>query len=166
MRRAIFAPVLVPLIAAVGLALAAALPASALTVQAVMAPEFQEKLEEDYGIREADILSEALTRRVTEQFTRRGVVADKVVVTIHDAKPSRPTFFQVSKKIGLDPIRSFSIGGAKLSGVAYDAAGKELGTLDYDWYETDIAQSVTSTTWTDARWAFDRFARRFAAKLA
>lgn len=157
--------ILAPIVVMAALALAGALPASALTVQAVMAPEFQEKLEEDYGIREAAILSEALTRRVTEQFTRRGIAADKVVVTILDAKPNKPTFQQVSDRSGLDPIRSFSIGGAKLSGVAYDAAGKEIGRLEYDWYETDIFQSANSTTWSDARWAFDRFARRFATKL-
>jgi hypothetical protein len=160
MRQALLAT-----LAAAGLALAA-LPASALTVETVIAPEFQEKLEDDYGVREADVLSKTLVRRVTEQFTRRGVPVDKVVVTILDAKPNKPTFQQVADRSGLDPIRSFSIGGAKLSGVAFDASGKEIGRLDYDWYETDITRSVNSTTWSDARWAFDRFARRFATKLS
>jgi hypothetical protein len=50
-------------------------------------------------------------------------------------------------------------------GIAYSASGAEIGRLDYDWYETDITQALGSTTWTDARWTFDRFARRFAEQL-
>jgi len=88
-----------------------------------------------------------------------------VVLTIEDAQPNRPTFAQVSSKPGLDPIRSISIGGAKVSGIAYDAAGAEIGTCSYDWYETDIMQVVSATTWTDARSVFARFATRCAKKL-
>ena len=92
--------------------------------------------------------------------------ADRVVVTIEDAKPNRPTWQQVSEKPGLDPIRSISIGGAHVKGVAYDASGKEIGTLDYDWYETSLSNVIAATTWSDARTSFDRFARRFANKLS
>ena len=148
------------------LALAAAAPASALTVEAKISSEFQKKLDKDYGVREAKVLSNYLVSKSEGHFARHGVQADRVVVTIEDAKPNRPTFYQVSKKPGLDPIRSISIGGAHLTGIAYDASGKEIGTLDYDWYETNLENTVTSTTWTDARWSFDRFARRFADKLS
>jgi hypothetical protein len=48
------------LVALAGLALAAA-PASALTVEAKVSPEFQTKLEDDYGVREAKILTDSLT---------------------------------------------------------------------------------------------------------
>lgn len=154
------------LAALVGIAFTALAPvASALTVETKIAPEFQTKLEKDYGVREADILSKALVSKIESQFARQGVKADRVVVTIHDAKPNRPTMQQISEKVGLDPIRSISIGGAKLSGVAYDASGAEVGALDYKWYETDISQVLGQSTWSDARWSFDRFARRFADKL-
>jgi hypothetical protein len=147
-------------------ALALAMPAAALTVEAKVSPEFQKKLDDDIGVREARVLSDSLTRKVTQIFAERGIQADRVVVTIEDAKPNRPTMEQVSNKPGLDSMRSISIGGARVSGIAYDASGKEIGTLDYDWYETDLGSTIGSTTWTDARTAFDRFSRRFADKLS
>jgi len=154
------------LAALAGLAILAAPAASALTVETKMSAEFQKKLDKDYGVREANILTAALISKVENHFARQGVKAERVVVTIEDAKPNRPTFQQVSDKPGLDPMRSISIGGAHLVGVAYDASGKEIGTLDYDWYETDLSNVIAATTWSDARWTFDRFARRFADKLS
>lgn len=154
------------LAALAGIAVSALAPAaSALTVETKISPEFQAKLEKDYGVREANILADALAAKVEARFAKTGAKADRVVVTIHDAKPNRPTFHQISEKPGLDPIRSISIGGARVSGIAYDASGSELGSLEYDWYETDITQVLGNATWSDARWSFDRFARRFAAKL-
>ncbi len=154
------------LAALAGLALAAAPAASALTIEAKISPAFQEKLDKDYGVRETKVLTSYLTSKIESHFTRQGVKADRVVVTIEDAKPNRPTFEQVSEKPGLDPIRSISLGGAHITGIAYDASGKEIGTLDYDWYETSLENTIASTTWTDARWSIDRFARRFADKLS
>jgi hypothetical protein len=153
------------LAAAVAAGLAFAGPAAAVTVETKIAPEFQEKLEDDYGVREAGILSEALVKKIETQLASKGAKVDRVVVTIHDAKPNRPTMEQVSEKMGLDPIRSISVGGAKVSGVAYDASGKEVGSVAYDWYETDIRQVLGSSTWHDARWAFDRFARKLAKQV-
>lgn len=146
--------------------LAMALPASALTVETKMSTEFQKKLDDDLGNREAQTLSESLTKKITGAFANRGVNADRVVVTIEDAKPNRPTFQQTSDKLGLDPFRSISIGGARVSGIAYDASGKEIGRLDHKWYESDITSVVANSTWTDARTSFDRFARRFADQLS
>jgi hypothetical protein len=148
------------------LALALAMPAAALTVEAKVSPEFQKKLDDDIGAREARILTESLTQKVSAIFTSRGITAERVVVTIEDAKPNRPTMEQVANKPGLDSMRSISIGGAHVKGVAYDASGREIGALDYDWYETDLRNTVASTTWTDARTAFDRFSRKFADKLS
>lgn len=146
--------------------LALALPASALTVEAKVSPEFQKKLDDDIGAREARTLTEAVTTKVTNVFSARGIQADKVVVTIEDARPNRPTFQQASDKPGLDVMRSISLGGAKVSGVAYNASGAEIGRLDYDWYENDLSNSFGAATWSDARTSFDRFARRFADKLS
>lgn len=152
------------LVAIAGFVLAAA-PAFAVTVDTKFSPEFQKKLDKDLGIREADVLSDSLSRRIEKSFAREGVQADHVVVTIVDAVPNRPTFGQVSKRIGLDPIHSIGVGGAKLTGTAYDASGKEIGSFDYDWYETDISQVFGYATWTDAEQTFSRFANRFAKKL-
>src|SRR5262245_41689380 len=147
------------LVALAGLALSAA-PASALTVEAKVSPEFQTKLEDDYGVREANALTESLTSKVESAFVRRGVRAERVVVTIQDAKPNRPTFQQVSDTPGLDPMRSISVGGARVTGTAFDASGTAIGTLEFDWYETDLTNVFATTTWSDARQSFDRFARR------
>jgi hypothetical protein len=155
------------LAALAGLVVVATAPAAnALTVEVALSSDFQQKLEEDYGTREAQILSDDLVRKVERTFDRQGVRADRVVVTLEDARPNRPTMEQVSDRIGLDPIRSISIGGAKLTGVAYDAAGREIGRYDYKWFETDISQVIGVSTWHDANTAFSRFAHRFAGKLA
>jgi hypothetical protein len=142
-----------------------ATPAFAVTVEARTSPEFQTKLKKDLGVREEKILSDALTKRVTKIFNERGIKADRVVVTIEDAKPNHPTWEQVSQKPGLDPLRSVSIGGAHVTGIAYDASGAEIGRYDYDWYESDLSNVIPSATWSDAHTTFDRFARRFAQKL-
>lgn len=148
-----------------GAALAMVAPASAVTVEVSQSAEFQEKLVDDYGEREAEILAASLERRIEAAFQREGINAERVSVTIEDAKPNRPTFQQLSDRIGLDPIRSKSIGGAKVRGVAYDASGAQIGELTYDWYESDITMVVGVSTWHDANWAFDRFARKFAKSI-
>ena len=148
------------------LGLAGAAPASALTVETTVSAEFQTKLEKDYGLREREVLVEALTRKVEAVLAKKGVVADRVVVTLEDAKPNRPTFQQVSDRPGLDPIRSISIGGAHITGIAYDASGKEIGKADLDWYESDLTNAIGSTTWSDARWTFDRFANKLANSIS
>jgi hypothetical protein len=147
------------------LGLAMASPAMAQTIEAKVSADFQKKLEDDIGVRESKFLTDALTTKVKNVFAAKSVNAERVVVTIEDAKPNRPTMEQVSNKPGLDAMRSISVGGARVTGAAYDAAGKELATIDYHWYETDLRNVIAATTWTDARTTFDRFARRFADKL-
>ncbi len=148
-----------------GLMLMAA-PATALTVEVQSSEAFQEKLDDDLGVREAEHLADSVTKELEKAFTKKGIEAERVIVTIEDARPNRPTFKQLGDRIGLDPIRSFGTGGAKLSAIAYDATGAEIGQLEYKWYQNDITQSANLTTWHDARWAFDRFARRFANSLS
>lgn len=142
-----------------------ALPASADIVEARIGAKLQKKLEKDYGVREADILTSSLVKRVERELVKSGNRAARVVLTIEDAAPNRPTFEQMSKKPGLDPILSISIGGAKVSGIAYDASGAEIGTCAYDWYQSDLSQEWSPTTWTDAHSVFTRFAKVCSPKL-
>lgn len=148
------------------LGLLMASPAMALTIETKVSTDFQKKLEKDIGVRETPVLTEILVGKLEKVFATKGIKADRVVVTIEDAKPNRPTWEQVSNKPGLDPMRSISVGGARVTGIAYDASGKELATIDYDWYETDLNNVIAATTWSDARTSFERFANRFAAKLS
>lgn len=146
------------------LLMAAAPVAAAAEIAVTYSPEFTEKLEEDYGMKEGDVLGGRIQRDLTRELEKAGVDVARVDVTILDASPSRPTFKQGSDKPGLDMFRSVSIGGMKLKGVAFDAAGAPAGELEYDWYETDIRQAGL-TTWHDASRASDRFARKFAKAL-
>ncbi len=145
--------------------LAIAAPVAAATEIAVTySPEFTEKLESDYGVREGAVLTSRVERDLTRQIERAGVDVARVDVTILDARPSRPTFKQGSEKPGLDMVRSVSTGGMKLQAIAYDASGTSFGDFEYKWYENDI-RNAGITTWQDAGRASDRFARQFVKTL-
>lgn len=159
MRRVLFPAALI-LAASVGVG-----QASAVTVETNTSAEFQEKLEQDYGVRESQILSDYAERSILKAFEREGVDAERVVITIRDARPNRPTLQQVSDRIGLDSMRSISTGGAHLSGAVYNASGTEIAQIDYDWFETDIRQAVGVGTWHDARGSIRKFARRLAKSI-
>src|SRR5579871_1827864 len=151
------------LIALAGFTLAV-LPAFAVEVETKFSPEFQVKLHTDYGDREGPILASSLSTALQHAFKTHSDVA-RVVVTINNAEPNKPTFFQMGKNTSLDPIRSRSIGGATLTGTAFDASGHEIGSFDYKWYETDLREVRGYATWHDADWTFDRFASQFARKV-
>jgi hypothetical protein len=135
--------------------------AGATEINVSLAPDFTEKLTEDYGLREGDYLAESVRRDLQRALERAGADVARVDVTILDAKPSRPTFKQGGDSPGLDMFRSVSLGGMKLSAVAYDASGEASEPFAYDWYEHDIRQAGI-TTWQDAKRASSRFATRFA----
>lgn len=147
-------------------ALALAPLAGATTVNVSFSEDFSEKLTEDYGEREGEKLIEEITEDLTRQFEKKGLDVARVDVTIIDAKPNRPTFKQLGDTPGLDGFRSISLGGMSLEGTAYDADGAVLGSKSYRWFENDIRDAIVAGTWTDARRASDRFARRFAKDLA
>lgn len=150
---------------ALALLLMAAAPVAAAAEIAVgYSPEFTEKLQEDYGVKEGELLSGRVQRDLERELEKAGVDVAKVDVTILDAAPSRPTFKQAGDKPGLDMMRSVSLGGMKLKAVAYDISGTPAGELEYDWYEHDIGQAGL-TTWHDAGRASNRFARKFAKAL-
>ncbi|MFN7055613.1 hypothetical protein [Hyphomonas sp.] len=152
-------------VSALALILMAAAPFAAATEIAVSySPEFTEKLEKDYGLREGEVLSSRVERDLTRQLQRRGVDVSRIEVTILDARPSRPTFKQAGDQPGLDMFRSVSTGGMKLKAVAFDASGAPIGDLEYRWFENDITNAGL-TTWQDAGRASDRFARRFVQSL-
>jgi hypothetical protein len=90
----------------------------------------------------------------------------RIEVTILDAKPNRPTMGQLSNKPGLDMLRSKSVGGMELSGIAYDASGSAVAELQYDWFETSIEDVMAMSVWGDANRASRKFARKLADELA
>ncbi|MGB3626570.1 MAG: hypothetical protein WA989_12120 [Henriciella sp.] len=128
--------------------------------------EFQEKLAEDYGTREGEKLSNDVRKDLEHAFNKAGVDPATVSVTILDAKPNRPTMQQMSDQPGLDAIRSKSIGGMTLKGVAVDASGQVIGDVEYDWYETNIQNVIASSVWGDANRASRNFAKRLAEDVS
>ncbi len=139
--------------------------ANAGEVSVSFSDDFIETLEDDYGTREGERLSKRVVKDLNQAFERAGVDPARVEVTIIDAKPNRPTFEQLGARPGLDPNRSISIGGMELTATAYDADGGVLAERNYSWFESNIRHVVGSATWTDARRASGRFARKFAADL-
>jgi hypothetical protein len=148
------------LLAAALLVTAAAPVAAAAEINVSYGDKFAEKLTEDYGEREGAYLSERVRTDLERALAKSGVDVARIDVTILDAKPSRPTFKQAGDEPGLDLHRSVSVGGMKLSAVAYDAAGMASEPFEYKWFETDITQAGL-TTWHDARRASSRFAANF-----
>lgn len=152
---------LVPITA---LALLLSPAAFAAEINVTVSDDFQTKLDEDYGAREGEYLSKEVREDLTRELAKAGVDVARIDVTIVDAKPSKPTFKELGDEPGLDYSASRSIGGMKLSAVAYDADGKQQNTFEYSWYEHDIRYTGL-TTWYDANKASNRFARNFAEEL-
>ncbi len=129
---------------------------------------FQTSLDEDIGVREGEILREAVTEAVSQALARRGADLGPggivVEISIIDADPNRPTMQQLVHRPGLDYGRSLSVGGAELSAVIRGADGAVISEVTHRRYNTDIQDVAlgASTTWSEAR----RAIRQFAAKVA
>lgn len=147
---------------------AAALLASATTALAApptvsvsIGPDFQKKLEKDYGVREGRVLTEDLQQEVQTALARSGRYEDaRIELVLTDAKPNRPTFKQMQDTPGLS-MQSFGVGGAAVEGRIVAADGT-VTPLAYSWYETDIRQAYGDWIWSDATWTFNRLAGRLA----
>ncbi|MBF20106.1 MAG: hypothetical protein CME88_17160 [Hirschia sp.] len=137
-----------------------AAPVYAQEITTTFSEDFTEKLNDDFGVREGEFLTKRLETKVRREL--EGTTSDvaSVALVIEDARPNRPTFQQMSDKPGLDPIRSKSIGGAKITGEAFDANGDLIAEVSYKWYENDITMINAGGTWSDANRAFGRFADR------
>ncbi|WP_084420283.1 hypothetical protein [Henriciella litoralis] len=146
-------------------ALATAPAALAATIDVNYSPEFQEKLQDDYGVKEGDRLADDIRGDIERELKKANVDADRVAVTILDATPNRPTMKQLSDRPGLDMLRSKSLGGMDLKGTVFDASGTPVAELEYDWYETSIENVVTASVWSDANRASSKFARKLAEEL-
>lgn len=123
-----------------------------------------------YGERDLERLVERLEKKLTQRLEKEGVVIDPnstnvLRVTLDDARPTRPTFKQMSKSTGLSRS-SVSRGGASFVGQLIADNGEAQGDISYAWYENDICSASVGSTWTDSNRAIDRFARRTAKSLA
>jgi hypothetical protein len=159
----------------VGLAsLVLATPAAAGPVTiapAAYSEEFQEKLTDNYGVREGDYLRDMIDRSLRRELARVGGGPGPgspvtIETTIVDARPNRPTFQQLGDRPGLDFGRSIGVGGAELVAVLRGPEGGVIGEVHHRFFETNIENVVALSTWGDARRSIDRFARKVAAEYA
>ena len=126
--------------------------------------ELTEELSDEYGTREGERLATALTKDLERALGDDITKVARLDIIIEDAKPNRPTFKQLGDRPGLS-MRSISIGGAKVTGEAYDTEGNLIAEVDYKWYENDIRQVSPAGVWSDANRAFDRFSRKLAREV-
>lgn len=129
--------------------------------------KLEDKFKTDYGVREVPVIQRMVEEAVSEELARvggavAGDAAVRIEITLVDVKPSRPTFQQAVNKPGLDIARSVSNGGAELKARIVGADGAVLDEFTYRWYESDLTFADGNSTWSDARRAVNRFARRVA----
>lgn len=139
-----------------------AAPAWAQSTPVSFSPEFQTALEEEYGVREGEVLRAAVADAISREFERRGVTnAASIDVTIVSAEPNRPTMQQLFDRPSLD-FQSISIGGAELRATVRSANGAttEVAHRRYNHSLADL--TGPAATWTEAR----RSIRQFAVKVA
>jgi hypothetical protein len=134
--------------------------ADGLQLNITYAPKAEKTIVKTYGEREREtirgILEKNLTRALGGQATRVDIVINNVVA-------NRPTFKELGDRPSLS-FQSYGIGGADISGKAFDANGNLVGEVSYDWYG-DIHYAQTSWTWTDAERAFYQFSRQLARAI-
>lgn len=143
--------------------LAFAAPAWAQSTPVSFSPEFQTSLEEDFGVREGDVLRSAVTEAIARELAQRGISSTglSIDVTIVDAEPNRPTMQQLFDEPSLDSS-SISIGGAELRAVLRNASGQTTEVTHRRYNHSLADLNGPATTWTEAR----RAIRQFAVKVA
>ncbi len=147
------------------LAFSQAAYAAAVDVAPVtFSPELQEALNDELGAREGEYLSAAVRDAVTNALVQRGATLGggdlTLEIAILDADPNRPTLEQVSRRPGLDMMRSVSIGGAELRAVLRNAGGDVVSEVSHRRYNHTLADVGASTTWGEARHAIRQFAQK------
>jgi hypothetical protein len=129
---------------------------------AISAP-LQAALHKQYGDAEAAVLQSAVKDRLerslnSDAASNSGASPKRIEVTIDDAKPSHPTRYQMQENPSIDPLRSRSLGGARLHAVLRGADGKVLDQVDYKDYATSFQEaSPSGDAWADARVTIERF---------
>ena len=122
---------------------------------------FSDSLENEFGMREAEILREIIARDLYRVDRKTKIPFSRAVVTIEAAKPNKPTLEQLSGNPGLSYSGSFGVGGMTLNAIFTDSNGRTSRAIHESWFGDDIQSATHLGTWGDAR----RASRRFAKKL-
>ena len=102
-------------------------------------------------------------------FGRAGIRIDpdaetRMEIALVDARPTRPTFKQLSKQASLSS-RSIGIGGASFEGIVYPADGSDPATFTYGYYEDALGGGASVGIWGDARRASRWFSRALVKRV-
>lgn len=164
----VFAPLIAPLLLFAFTAPAAAVPVTIAPV--AFSSEFQNDLEEEFGLREGEYLREfvqtALTRALAREGAELGASGLVIETTIVEADPNKPTMQQLTDTPGLDYGGSLSIGGAELVAVLR-RDGHVVGEVSHRWYSPSLADAnFAGGSWADARRSIRRFANEVADEYA
>ncbi|MBS0375055.1 MAG: hypothetical protein JSR73_10790 [Proteobacteria bacterium] len=140
-------------------------PAVTVTFAAGLAARFADR----YGDAEADTLRAIATEAMVRAIRRAApstAASLTVSVVLEDAVASHPTRAEVLTNPALDPLRSRSLGGARLTAEVRDATGQVLARVARDHYAPDFdVASPAGDAWADARVAIDGAAARLARAL-
>lgn len=149
--------VLFPLVALAANSVVAAPLSTVGSVTVAIAPEMQRQAADELGVKDVDRLATELLRDVTREVERTGVLAGgRLELVLTDVRPNRPAFRQLGNRPGLS-YESYGIRGATIDGQAISATG-EVTPVHFQWYDSDLREAWTKSTWSDADYAFNRFA--------
>ncbi len=132
-------------------------------VPATIGTALQTALHDRLGDREGPVLQAMVADSLSRELKAAGATVDdsaalRIEVSIEDAVPSHPTRRQLEVNPSLDPLRSVSLGGARLHAVLRGADGKEVDHIDYDYRPVSLEQvSPSGDAWADARVTIQRF---------
>jgi len=147
----------------------AATAADAVTLAPItVGQSLQDILASQFGDAEGAVLQQAVSESLLRALRRAGGAvgapgALRLEVLISDARPSHPTRRQMNENPALDPIRSWSLGGATLDAVLRGADGQELERVSWRHYATSFdTAALAYDPWADARVAIDMFANQVA----
>jgi len=146
-----------PLAAALAVAAASPALAQAPTVNVTVGGDLQQDADK-IGARDVNDQATRLARVVQTELERRGALdGARVDLVLTELKPNRPTMQQMVDRLGLDGIRSISIGGATIEGQITLADG-QVQPVRYDWYSNNLQDVRGYATWQDAETAYQRLA--------
>lgn len=143
-------------------------PAAPIAIAEVTIGDELNAMGDEYGRREFDRLTRALTADLERELRSVNLLADgnaeaMLYVVIEDATPNRPTFAQQGVS-GLS-WQSYGRGGALVTAELRTADGTVVSTYEYSWTTPSIQDARYASVWTDAYRTFDRFSSRLADNL-
>lgn len=131
-------------------------------------PAYENALRTTYGEPENPVLRQIIGERVSAALHDRNCGgASQLEITLLDARPTHPTDKQVEDDAAIDRLRTHYLGGASFTARLMDADGKELKSLNYEWYaENDQLGSKAAEPWGDVRLASEGLGAELAGACA